>query len=213
MCGVTGFVDTRHVNDREDSVMLLDCGRLCHWRTEEQFDELFSFRRDYRRWIGLEDEDPDTIGELDPAWNDFDRLTPARRMLHTMRRMTQPWKTGLPVDFLPVERFRPFPPFGWLMRARRALFGDHALLGRYRPHPDPRQEALFFGLLRECLEQGAVSEAVLCSAIERRHLRPDAPAVMAKAPDVDALLGSLAEAGTGRHGPSPARPRSGSTAS
>ena len=170
------------------SVMLLDCAKLRHWHTEEQFDELFSFRRDYRRWIGVEDEDPETIGELDPAWNDFDHLRAATRMLHTTRRMTQPWKTGLPVDFLPVERFRPFPPFGWLMRARRALFGDHALLGRYRPHPDPRQEALFFGLLRECLERGVVSETVLREAIEHRYLRPDALAVMERAPDVDEIL-------------------------
>jgi hypothetical protein len=190
--------------------MLLDCARLRHWHTEEQFDELFTFRRDYRRWIGLEDEEPATIGELEPAWNDFDRLTAATRMLHTTRRMTQPWKTGLPVDFLPVERFRPFPPFGWLMRARRALFGDHALLGHYRSHPDPRQEALFFGLLRECLDQGVVCEPLLRLEIERRHLRPDALAVIGRAPPVGELLRSLDEGpveGRLRPGGAPARGR------
>ena len=30
------------------SVMLLDCAKLKHWRTEEAFDELFAFNRDYR---------------------------------------------------------------------------------------------------------------------------------------------------------------------
>ena len=118
---------------------LLDCGRLRHWRPEQQFDELFTGKRDYRRWLGLEDEPQGTVGKLEPEWNDFDRLTAGTKMLHMTRRATQPWKTGLPVDFLPVEQFPAFPPFGWAMRARRKLFGAHAFLGRYRKHPDPRQ--------------------------------------------------------------------------
>ena len=33
-----------------EPVMLLDCAKLRHWRTvEEQFDELFTFKRDYMR--------------------------------------------------------------------------------------------------------------------------------------------------------------------
>ena len=72
------------------------------------------------------------IGPLEPGWNDFDHLGPGTKLLHNTRRMTQPWKTGLPVDFTPVEHFPLFPPFGWLMRARRRMFGDYALLGRYR---------------------------------------------------------------------------------
>jgi hypothetical protein len=173
------------------SVMLLDCARLRHWRTEEQFGELFTGKRDYRRWLGLEDEGPDTIGPLEPEWNDFDRLTARTRMLHMTRRLTQPWKTGLPVDFLPVEQFRAFPPFGWAMRARRKLFGPHAFLGRYRAHPDPRQETLFFALLRECVDRGVVPETLLREEIERDHLRHDAFDRMAKASPIDDLLGAL----------------------
>jgi hypothetical protein len=173
------------------SAMLLDCNRLTHWRTGEQFEEMFALKRDYRKWIGLGYEDPATIGGFEPAWNDFDRLTPETRMLHTTRRMTQPWKTGLPVDFRPVEHFPLFPPFGWLMTARRKLFGDYALLGRYRRHPDDRQEGLFFGLLRECIEEGVVDEGLLREEMRRDHIRHDAFEVMARAPAVDGLLAGL----------------------
>ena len=173
------------------SVMLLDCGRLRHWRAEAQFGELFTSKRDYRRWLGLEDEDPGTIGALEPEWNDFDQLTDRTRMLHLTRRMTQPWKTGLPVDFLPVEQFPAFPPFGWAMRARRKLFGPHAFLGRYRAHPDPRQEALFFAVLRECLDQEVVDEGFVRAAMAADHLRHDAFSRMEQALPVDSLLGSL----------------------
>ena len=181
------------------SVMLLDCGRLRHWRPEAQFGELFTGKRDYRRWLGLEDEDAQTIGPLEPEWNDFDRLTDQTKMLHLTRRLTQPWKTGLPIDFLPVEQFPAFPPFGWAMRARRKLFGPHAFLGRYRAHPDPRQELLFFAVLRECLDQDVVSEELLRAEIAADHLRHDTFSRMDEAPPVDELLRSL-------HGQSPARP-------
>ena len=93
---------------------------------------MFASARDYRTWMSLSYEDPGTIGAFEPEWNDFDHLGPGTKLLHNTRRMTQPWKTGLPVDFTPVEHFPLFPPFGWLMRARRRLFGDYALLGRYR---------------------------------------------------------------------------------
>ena len=107
-------------------------------------------------------------------------------MLHNTRRMTQPWKTGLPIDWRPAEKFRLFPPLGWLMRARRKLFGEYALLGKYRPHPDPRQEQLFFGLLRECLEQGIVTEDMLREEMRHNHVRHDAFEVLERTPPLAA---------------------------
>jgi hypothetical protein len=119
------------------SVMLLDCAKLTHWRLEEQFNEMFEFKRDYQPWICLRQEPRETIGLLENEWNDFDRLTGRTKVLHNTRRRTQPWKAGLPIDWRPAGRFRLFPPVAWLMRARRRLFGEYALLGRYQPHPDP----------------------------------------------------------------------------
>ncbi len=178
------------------SVMLLDCSRLRHWRLEEQFARLFTGELDYKAWLGLEAEDPETIGELEPEWNDFDRLTPRTRMVHMTRRSTQPWKTGLKMDYLPVEHFRPFPPFGWLMRARRLLFGPYGLLPRYRRHPDRRQEQLFFAYLRECLEAGLISRAELERHVEQKHVRPDAFELLRTVPPLDEVLdfGAVAQA-------------------
>ncbi len=170
------------------SVMLLDCAKLRHWDVERQFAQLFTGELDYRTWLGLEAEDPQTIGVLEPEWNDFDRLTPETRMVHMTRRSTQPWKTGLKMDYLPVEHFKPFPPFGWLMKARRVLFGPYALLPRYRRHPDRRQEQLFFAYVRECLEQGLLSEAELRRHIEQKHVRPDAFELVRSVPPLDEVL-------------------------
>lgn len=164
------------------SVMLLECGRLTHWHCQEQFDELFDFKRDYMPWVCLKLEPPDSIGRLEDEWNDFDRLTPRTKLLHNTRRKTQPWKTGLPTDWRPAERFRLFPPVAWVMRARRHLFGDYGLLGHYSRHPDRNQEWLFFGLLRECLEQGVVSEQLLREEMRQNHLRHDTLEVLEQTP-------------------------------
>jgi len=164
------------------SVMLLDCAKLTNWRVEEQFNEMFEFKRDYQPWICLRTEPRETIGLFGNEWNDFDKLTGQTKLLHHTRRRTQPWKAGLPIDWRPAERFRLFPPLAWLMRARRRLFGEYALLGRYQPHPDPAQEALFFGLLKELIDQGRITEAMLREQMEQNHVRHDALEVLERTP-------------------------------
>ncbi len=161
------------------SVMLLDCAKLKHWNPEETFGLLFDFKVDYMDWICLKLEDPETIRLFEEEWNDFDRLTPRTKMLHTTKRRWQPWKTGLPIDFRPAEKK---DLFGLLHRLRRKLFGEYALLGRYQPHPSPEVERYFFGLLKECLERGIVSEEEIRREIERKHVRPDAFEVIERTP-------------------------------
>jgi len=164
------------------SVMLLDCARLTHWRVEEQFNAMFEFKRDYMNWICLRTEPRDTIGLFEEEWNHFDTLTPQTRMLHTTKRRTQPWKTGLPIDHRPREKYRLFPPLRWLMKARRNVFGEYALLGRYQRHPDPAQEQLFFGLLKECVENGLVTEDMIRHEMVQNHVRHDAFQVLERTP-------------------------------
>ena len=168
------------------SVMLLDCAKLAHWKFEEQFNAMFSNERDYMKWVCLKYEDPDTIGFFEPEWNDFDHLTGQTKMLHTTKRKHQPWKTGLPVDYRAADTFRLFPPRHWIRRARRALFGDYGFAGKYGQHPDLNQEHLFFGLLRECLDKGVISEAMLHEAMASNNIRHDALEVLERTPPLAA---------------------------
>jgi hypothetical protein len=152
------------------SVMLLDCAKLPHWRFAERLEDMFAGRLDYVDWIELRQEPRETIGLLEPVWNDFDCLSPETRLLHNTKRRTQPWKTGLPVDFTVRERgFGPIPAA--LVRPVLQLWSARA---RYRPHPDPAQEAYFFALLAECLDEGGVTREEVEHGIRERHIRPDA---------------------------------------
>jgi hypothetical protein len=155
------------------SVMLLDCARLTHWRCPEDFAALFARARDYDAWMNLELENAASIGLFEDCWNDFDRLAADTKLLHNTKRLTQPWKTGLPIDYTPADHARPRLIGRWFGRARTTLTGA-PVLGRYRRHPDAAQERFFFGLLRECVEQGLVTREFLREEIRRQHVRADA---------------------------------------
>lgn len=160
------------------SVMLLDCAKLTHWRCEDQFEELFAFKRDYMEWISLKLEPKNSIGLIEKEWNDFDRLTERTKLLHNTRRITQPWKTGLPIDFTPPDSFSPIPVVAWIMKPVRRVIGRGGLISRYLRHPDARQERFFFSLLREAVERGAIDESLVREEMRNDHVRHDAFEVM-----------------------------------
>jgi hypothetical protein len=151
------------------SVMLLDCAKLPHWRFEEDIAALWDHRIDYLEWINLKRENLNTIGLLEPEWNDFDRLTPATKLLHNTKRRTQPWKTGLPIDFT--------------FRERRGLINlalpiVRMMAPRYTRHPDRNQEAYFYALLADALDSGAVAREQVEREVRLGHVRPDSPALI-----------------------------------
>jgi hypothetical protein len=172
-------------NGRNDyiasSVMLLDCAKLQHWNVRQQFEDLFEGRLDYEDWIVLANEPPGSIGYLEEFWNDFDRLTPETRLLHNTKRRTQPWKTGLPIDF--TNRI----PFISKLLPENGI----KLWGKYKRHPDPRQEQLFFALLAECLAQGKISEDMVRQEMQANHLRHDSLEMARRAPTVDSILNDM----------------------
>ncbi len=156
---------------RASSVMLLDNAKLRHWDPERNFAELFDFKRDYLKWVKLEMEPEGSVGILEPEWNDFDRLTPATKILHNTYRRTQPWKTGLPIGF--TIRQKPGGLARNMLRAIKHWSADKTA-DRYQPHPDPNQERFFFGLLAEMLDKGLIDEALLRREIAAGHVRQDA---------------------------------------
>lgn len=142
------------------SVLLLDCAKLRHWQFDTVIDDLFGHKFDYLDWIKLKLEDRSTIGLLAPQWNDFDKLRPGTKILHTTKRRTQPWKTGLPVDYTLRES-------GPLDVIRRLVNR------RYQRHPDRNQEGFIFSLFAEMVDQGIVGKDELVAEMAANHIRHD----------------------------------------
>jgi len=151
-------------NSREgyiaSSVMVLDCAKLTHWDFEVILDGLFGKRFDYMPWVKLKFEDRSTIGLLGPEWNSFDMLISDTKILHTTNRRTQPWKTGLPIDYTLHEQAP------WVVLRRMWP-------SRYLRHPDHNQEAFIYSLLAEMLDSRVVTEGELVAEMARNHIRHD----------------------------------------
>ncbi|HVU31275.1 MAG TPA: hypothetical protein VHE36_12830 [Sphingomicrobium sp.] len=145
------------------SVMLLDCAKLRHWRFEDDLEALWAHRVDYLDWINLKREKLETIGILEPEWNDFDHLTSKTKLLHNTKRRTQPWKTGLPIDFTFKER----------KLLNFALPIVRKLAPNYTRHPDEKQEAFFYAMLADALDSGAVTKDDVEREVRLGHVRPD----------------------------------------
>jgi hypothetical protein len=172
-------------NSRKDyvasSAMLLDCAKLRHWQVAGQFASMFEGKLDYEDWITLKLEPAGTIGFLEPEWNDFDKLTPATKLLHNTKRNTQPWKSGLPIDYTSKLPFlsRIMPENGF------------RLWGKYRQHPDSRQQDLFYALARECMDIGTLTEQMVRVEMKANHMRHDSLELIRKAKSVDAILSNV----------------------
>lgn len=159
------------------SVMLLNCEKLRHWRCAENFDEMFRFERDYSDWMRLRLEPEDSIGLFEDGWNDFDTLNGCTRMLHNTNRKTQPWKTGLPLEF--QQHKTKFLAAQYVVLKRR-LQNAIGFVPRHQAHPDPAQERLFFDLLGDAIANNAISNEMVAQAIEQGYLRSDAMALVAR---------------------------------
>ena len=89
--------------------MLMENKLLTHWSMAQILDDLSSYKLDYNNIMTLKFEN--SVHELSRNWNDLDNLTSKTLMLHTTNRLTQPWRTGLKIDFtrLPMKKI-----FGFL---------------------------------------------------------------------------------------------------
>ena len=161
------------------AVMLLDCDKLTHWQWEREIDDIFRGVMPLGPWLSLMDELPERIGLLEDEWNHCDTLTDQTKLLHNTELTTQPWKTGLPADY--HEHAPRWPPA--VERLRRIACwltsSDMHSAFLHQPHPDPRQERLFFTLLKECLDEGIIARASLRRAMRRNYLRKDTFALLA----------------------------------
>lgn len=151
----------------DTSVMLLDCGKLKHWNIEEILKQLEKKELDYTELMSLKKEK--SIKELPRVWNDLDTQTLETKMIHMTGRLTQPWKTGLPIDFTR----NPMPKiFGIIPREL-----VHKILGKYdthyKQHPNPEIEALFFKLAKRAYSEGSLTVDEIESEISSGYIRKD----------------------------------------
>lgn len=154
----------------DTSFMLMDCAKLTHWKMESILQGLADKKIDYVSDVtSLNREPKESLLSIPRIWNNLDTLTPETLAVHMTNRITQPWSTGLPIDF---TRNKMPKIFGIIPREP-----VHKLLGKYsthyQKHPDSRIEELFFTLVKEALAVGGISRELIQSEINKKHVRSD----------------------------------------
>lgn len=152
----------------KSSVMLMDTAKLKHWGIEKIVEGLKNKTIDSTKLKALEGED---ATKIDPMWNVHDALPEGVKMIHTTRKLTQPWKTGLPIDFK-MQKMPPilgfFPRKWW-----HILTGRGDKFKHYQPHPDKKVEQFFLELAKDAFKAGAITEAEVKESIEKGYVRKD----------------------------------------
>lgn len=147
------------------SVMLLACDKLRHWSLENYIDKLHQGLIDYDDLISLKLE-TESIGELQPCWNEFDTITSSTILLHTTEKLTQPWRVGMRLNssIPPLFKFLPRAPI-------YKLFGRDLTMGV--DHPERAVTEFFFKELEYCISNNYITENELDYAIEKNYIRQD----------------------------------------
>lgn len=155
-------------NDAWDSsVMVLDCPKLTRWKIQDIVDALKEKRLDYTDLMQLRNES--SVAPLERNWNNLDELTPTTKMVHMTKRLTQPWKTGLTIDF----KITPMPKIAGII-PREII---HKLLRkyptRYLPHPNRDIKSFFFRLAKDARAAGIITDQLLQKEIALGNVRAD----------------------------------------
>lgn len=151
----------------QSSSMLMDCSKLTHLKISDLLSKLEKKEIDYTDIMSLKKES--SILEIPSIWNSLDTLTPETKLLHTTNRLTQPWRTGLPIDF---TRSPMLKIFGIIPREPiQKLLGKYPT--KYQQHPNKNIEVFFLSLVKDALSSGALTEEDVRKEIEEGHVRKD----------------------------------------
>lgn len=160
----------RYVGYWASSVMLLKCDQLQSWKFDEIIYKLFNGKLDYRDLMSLTWISDDIIKNLDEAYNSFDTINEDTILLHNTSRVTQPWKTGLEIDYLHDNKLKVNKVRRLLGSVKRAVYKKRQY---YQPHPDHRQIELFLEYLKGAVESGYILESEIIEAIKLKYVRKD----------------------------------------
>lgn len=163
------IVDQKH-SYWASSVMLLKCDELRSWKFNDLIQKLFSKELDYRDLMSLAWVPEEMIQNLESVYNSFDTVNSDTVLLHNTSRATQPWKTGLQIDYLYDTKLKVSKTRRLLGRIKRSVYNKKQY---YSSHPDQKQVEIFLDNLKGAIQAGYITNSELQTAIVQKHIRSD----------------------------------------
>jgi hypothetical protein len=161
-------------NAFDSSVMLINCERLRWLSWKNLLCELSVGSIDYIDLMSI-NLNGLKVQTIERRFNQLDDINDDTVFFHTTNRLTQPWKTGLRIDF---ARNIPGYSFGipklWILK----VLGRWP--SRYQTHPNSNVESTFFHLAQLALQEGKINTEDILEMIAMGYIRKDFMAKLMK---------------------------------
>lgn len=133
------------------------------WDYEKLIDDIFNNRLDYNQLITLSCFNDLKIAELPEKMNSYDRLNHETILLHNTGRVTQPWKSGLEIDYINHK----------IPKHKRIINSFFGKKQYYLNHPDKSQTDFFISSTRDAINARYIDEQYIFECIKNKYIRPD----------------------------------------
>ena len=165
--------DNPKKNYLESSIMIFNNHKFKFTNIGQILELLFSHELDYKDLIHLEyyKRNGIEIFEADENFNSFDQFNEKTEFLHTTNRITQPWKTGLKVDFYKYKF--DYGESSFVTRMLNKIYGNIKNIifpKKYLPHPNKSVADLFNTLFAEALKSGFISQKEIHENIKKKFI-------------------------------------------
>ncbi len=143
---------------------------------EKKVNSVLSGEFDYSDLMNLTFLEENKFSTLPKEWNSFDELDNETIFLHTTTRITQPWKTGLKVDFqqnYPKFRYKIIPNFLFKILKEILTRKKHPPYTKYIEHPNQNIQDYFFTLVSGALKENFIDKELINYNIKKHYVRSD----------------------------------------
>lgn len=160
---------TYYNNKPRSEMMLIDASKI-RWNFNEIINDLFNHKLDYSDLINLNFDKNLKIKELKKKFNSHDKIINDTIMLHTTKRITQPWKEGLDINF---ERTN-FTYFQILKEKLKKIinmkYNEELIAKKFLKHPDENVIKIVKKLFIDAKNLGYLSQEEIDEEIKRFNL-------------------------------------------
>ena len=142
-----------------------------NWSFEDIINDLFNLKIDYKELINLTSKKYfSNIFTLPIIFNHHDIIYDDTLLLHTSKRITQPWKEGLEVDFQKEGLSKFYKLKQILKKLLNMNYDVNGISNFYIKHPNRNVSEKILTLFKKSLISRSISELELKNALENKYI-------------------------------------------
>ena len=141
------------------------------WDFEEIINDLFNHKIDYKDLIYLNSKKYfSKVNRLPLEFNHHDKVDENTLLLHTTKRITQPWKEGLKIDFYDEKNNKIYKFKQQIKKLLNLNYNINAISKNYIKHPNKKVENTVLKIFKDCLNSNFIKENEIEDAIRNKYV-------------------------------------------